>query len=518
MLLPAASWPLTGPGKRKNSSMNATIHLEPITFHDSLPTVLGCWRTRLLIALVLYSLALCSTLQAVTPAPDGGYANGNTAEGSNALFSLTTGTKNTADGYLALYFNTSGYYNTAIGSEALYSNTTGYENTAVGFDALFYNTSGLFNTATGYLALFNNTTGHANTATGVEALQQNTIGAYNTATGFDALLSNTTGGSNTATGLDALLSNTTGGSNTATGCGALFQNISGACNTATGCGTLYFNTTGVDNTATGVSALHTNSTGVDNTATGFDALYDNISGGYNTALGYKAGFDLTIGTNNIVIGYMAGFNLATGSNNIDIGNSAVGLGGESNTIRIGTVGTQAKAFIAGIYNVNEGGTILPVYINSAGQLGTMSSSCLLKKDTQPMDNASQALLALKPVTFRYKKNIDPKGAPQFGLVAEEVEKVNPDLVVCDAEGKVFTVRYEAVNAMLLNEFLKEHRKVQEQESSINQLKSTVAKQQKDFQAAMAQLTATLKEQALQIQRVNEQLATGKPDQRLAGNN
>jgi hypothetical protein len=198
-----------------------------------------------------------------------------------------------------------------------------------------------------------------------------------------------------------------------------------------------FNTTGSDNTANGGSALFFNTTGSGNTANGFQALYRNATGSSNIALGINAGLNLT-----------------TGSNNIDIGN--VGIADEANTIRIGTDGTQTKTFIAGISGTAVMGT--PVKVNAAGQLGTVPSSQRFKDEIRPMDKASEAILALKPVTFRYKKEVDPEGIPQFGLVAEDVEKVNPDLVVRDSEGKVFTVRYEAVNAMLLNEFLKEHRK------------------------------------------------------------
>jgi Chaperone of endosialidase len=198
-----------------------------------------------------------------------------------------------------------------------------------------------------------------------------------------------------------------------------------------------FNTTGSDNTANGGSALFFNTTGSGATANGFQALYRNATGSSNIALGINAGLNLT-----------------TGSNNIDIGN--VGIADEANTIRIGTDGTQTKTFIAGISGTAVMGT--PVKVNAAGQLGTVPSSQRFKDEIRPMDKASEAILALKPVTFRYKKEVDPEGIPQFGLVAEDVEKVNPDLVVRDSEGKVFTVRYEAVNAMLLNEFLKEHRK------------------------------------------------------------
>jgi Chaperone of endosialidase len=235
------------------------------------------------------------------------------------------------------------------------------------------------------------------------------------------------------------------------------------------------NTTGAANTATGNFALFNNTTGAANTATGFDALFNN-----------------TTGSRNIALGLGAGANLTTGNNNIDIGNG--GAAGESNIIRIGTAGTQRATFIAGIRgSVVPGG--LGVIVGANGQLGTFSSSARFKEAIRPMGKASEAILALKPVTFRYKRELDPEGIPQFGLVAEQVEKVNPDLVARDGQGKVNSVRYEAVNAMLLNEFLKEHRKVQE-------LEAALARQQKDFARQISALAASLKEQALQIQALS----------------
>jgi endosialidase-like protein len=394
-----------------------------------------CFRVLFLIPLALAWFALSPTAQAqLSPPPDGGYPNNNTAEGTDALFSLTTGP----------------------------------DNTALGFDALFSNTTGDSNTATGSIALMSNTTGVRNTANGFAALNSNTTGERNTATGRAALTFNTTGNNNTADGHDALFSNGTGIRNTATGSFALF-----------------FNTTGNDNAALGYFALYNNTTGNSNTAEGFAALMNN-----------------TAGVGNMALGNFAGANLTTGDNNIDIGNQ--GAAGEAGTIRIGAAGAQTAIYVAGIV-----GTHLPmstpVFVNAHGQLGTTPSSQRFKADIKPMDKASEAILALKPVTFRYKHELDPDGIPQFGLVAEQVEKINPDLVARDAEGKVFTVRYEAVNAMLLNEFLKEHRTVQK-------LEATVAQQQKDFRAAVAQqqteikaLTATLREQASQIQKVHQRL-------------
>jgi len=313
-----------------------------------------------------------------------------------------------------------------------------------------------------------------NTVLGDDALLNNT-GSVNTAIGFQALNQNTTGNGNTAIGIDALYSNTTGGGNTAAGIYALFSNTTGFNNTANGESALYSNTTGHSNTANGVFALIINTTGEDNTATGFSALYSNTTGRNNTADGQNAMRNNTSGSFNVALGDHAGFNLTTGSNNIEIGNR--GVAGEAITIRIGKQETQTVAYIAGI----SGATVptgVAVIVDSSGHLGTTTCSARFKEAIQPMDKASEAILALKPVTFRYKKELDPEGIPQFGLVAEEVEKVNADLVAHDADGKAYTVRYEAVNAMLLNEFLKEHRKVQK-------LEAALAQQEKKIEALAA---------------------------------
>ncbi len=427
---------------------------------------------------------------------DGDVGNGNTAEGTVALASLTSGSFNTALGLQALFSNTNGFYNTGTGVNALYNNTGGAYNTADGLDALYSNTTGLVNTATGVNALFSNTTARFNTADGANALYSNTTGAYNTATGFDALYSNTIGLGNTANGDFALFTNTTGTFDTAYGVNALFSNTSGSQNTATGMDALLNNTTGGMNTADGLFALDSNTTGSGNTASGSGALFHNTTGVDNTATGDSALDSNTAGSNNIALGTGAGGNLTTGSNNIDIGNS--GVAAEANTIRIGIAGTQSATFIAGISGATASGGAA-VLVSSNGQLGTITSSRRFKQEIKPMDKASEAILALRPVTFRYKQEIDPKGIPQFGLVAEEVEQVNPDLVVRDAEGKVYTVRYEAVNAMLLNEFLKEHR-------NMEQLKATLLEQWKEMEL----LTATWKEQQAQIQKVSDQLAIVSP--------
>jgi len=448
------------------------------------------------LALALAWFALSQTAQAFLPppAPDGGYPNENTAEGTFALFDLTGGVSNTA-----------------VGFEALFSNSTGFFNTAIGANALQNNTSGHGNTASGIVALVGNKTGSDNTATGATALQNNTTGDKNTATGAGALLLNTTGDHNTATGDETLVHNKFGFENTATGASALYSNTVGYDNTATGVAALDSNTTGNYNTATGYAALGSNANGTGNTATGSYALFDN-SGSHDTAVGFQALLNNT-GSNNIALGFNAGTNLTTGDNNIDIG--AFGKAAEANTIRIGRSGVQQNAYMQGISGttVARGVTVI---VGSDGQLGTIVSSARFKDEIKPMDKASEAILALKPVTFRYKKELDPDGIPQFGLVAEQVEKVNPDLVARDDQGKVYTVRYEAVNAMLLNEFLKEHRKVEQQAATITQLKSSAARQEaivaqlkKDFQTTVAALTARLKEQDSKIEKVSAQVEVSK---------
>jgi hypothetical protein len=343
----------------------------------------------IIILLVVCFVALPKA-DAVNPPPDGGYPGGNTAEGQNALFSLTGGSFNTAVGFLSLRSDIIGNFNTAVGAGTLLANTA-YQNTAIGAGALLANTAGVNNTATGAFALINN------------------IGSGNTANGTNALSSNTAG--------------------------------------------------------------------LGNTAIGESSLSGNTIGNFNIALGNSAGFQLTTGDNNICIG-------------------AFGTPGESGTIRIGISGIQGATHIAGISGATASGGAA-VFVNTDGQLGTLTSSARFKDEIKPMDNASEAILALKPVTFRYKKEIDPKGIPQFGLVAEDVEKVNPDLVARDRNGNVNTVRYEQVNAMLLNEFLKEHRKVEK------------------LEATVAALAETVKEQAAQLRRVSAQSELSRPAMNLA---
>src|SRR5262245_59571031 len=303
---------------------------------------------------------------------------------------------------------------------------------------------------------------------------------------------------NTFLGDDALIQDTTGLDNTAIGSNALLNNTTGSYNTASGFQTLLNNTIGTFNTATGRDALNGNTTGSSNTAVGVEALISNTSGNSNTAIGVVALLNNN-GDNNIAVGANAGINLTTGSNNIHIGNA--GATAESRTIRIGTRGTQRDTFIAGISGVTVANGV-GVIIDANGHVGTMVSSARFNDDIKPMDKASEALLALKPVIFRYKHELDPAGMPQFGLVAEEVANVNPDLVARDYDGKPYSVRYEAVNAMLLNEFLKQHRKVEEQQRKIESLEEAVAQQQRDNET----MRVLLKEQTAEVAKVSAKLA------------
>jgi endosialidase-like protein len=406
----------------------------------------------LVTTLTLICFGFLPRLQAVSPPPDGGYPGANTAEGFNALFSLTTGLYNTAIGYFALDAVKTGNFNTALGAGALFANT-GDENTATGAGALLSNTSGFSNTAIGESALFSNTTGAQNTAIGASALQTNATGDRNTATGESTLQNNTTGFSNTAIGEGALFQNTIGFSNTAIGHNALAGNITGVNNTAIGDSALFFST-----------------------------------GTKNTALGIGAGNGITTATNVICIGASVF--------GADVDNSC---------------------FIGNIRDVTtQNGDAIPVVIDSAGQLGTASSSQRFKKEIKPMDTASEAILNLKPVTFHYKT--DKNDTPQFGLIAEEVAKVNPNLVVRDKNGEIYTVRYEAVNAMLLNEFLKEHQKVEDQDRKLKEQQATIAQLRKDLQATGAQQQEEIEALTAGLQKVSAQMGLSKGAPQTVSNN
>jgi hypothetical protein len=295
----------------------------------------------------------------------------------------------------------------------------------------------------------------------------------NTFLGDGALSSTTTGADNTATGNSALFHNTEGSNNTASGISALFNNTTGSDNTALGAGALSRNTTANGNTATGASALWFNTTGYRNTAIGNTALYHNVTGHGNTAVGFQALLQNTE-SNNVALGFNAGSNLTDGSGNVCIGYNVVGVRGESNTTRISNIYSSVAS-------------ARPVYVNSDNKIGTLVSSRRFKEEIKPMDKASEAILALKPVSFHYKKEVEPNGAIMFGLIAEDVEKVDPDLVTRNDKGEPETVRYEAVNAMLLNEFLKENRKVEEQTCKTEARDRTIAQQEAEIRALMSQL-------------------------------
>jgi trimeric autotransporter adhesin len=456
----------------------------------------------LLIPLILVCFAFLSQMQAapnVSPTPDGCYSGFTTAEGCKALQNLTTGAGNTAVGWYSLFEATTGSYNTglgggtlvldtadsntATGAAALLLNGTGTQNCAYGTDALVYNGFGVdgadFNNGFGAFALFNNSDGYQNNAVGNHALFENISGAGNTAVGDLALQNNDSSG------------NAEGNINTAVGAQALLANVDGDSNNAVGYSALENLTDGTQNNAVGTFAL-VNSNGAANTAVGDSAFMSSATGSFNTIIGWHAGLDNgnVDGNDNIYIGAGAGL---------------PGGGNENSAIRIGEPGFIAGCWIQGISGVTATGGSA-VFVNASGKLGTLTSSARFKDDIKPMEKASESIFALNPVTFHYKKQIDANGTPQFGLVAEEVAKVNPDLVINDQSGKPYTVRYEAVNAMVLNEFLKEHRTVQDLKATAEKQQATIALQDSQIKA----LTASLREQATQIQKVSAQLEMIKP--------
>ena len=411
----------------------------------------------LLIILMLLWFTLLPQVQA-TPDP-GSVDPFNTADGDHALFSNTTGFANAAFGWYALFANTDGLYNTAVGAGALDLNN-GNDNTAVGTAALLLNTTGVDNTAVGVAALENNS-GDSNTANGAFALFSNITGFDNIALGWEALYSNTEGSNNTAVGLNALFSNTASN------------------NTAVGLNALLDDTTGDRNTAVGVSALQQNISGITNTAVGYQALLSDNTGGGNTAIGSDA-LASASGNANIAIGYEAGSAVTSADSVIAIGTPGANV---SNSCYIGGIAGQT---------VGAGGTTC--YVDNDGKLGVFLSARRFKTDIADMGNPGEALVALRPVTFHYKHELDKTGIPQFGLVAEEVARLDPDLVTHNAKGELSTVRYEAVNAMLLNEFLKEHQTVQELKSAAVKQEAMIASQQKQIEA----LTAGLRKVSVQL--------------------
>jgi uncharacterized coiled-coil protein SlyX len=445
------------------------------------------------VAIALAGFALSPPIKAQCPSNCSN--DSNTSVGNNAL-SVTTGFNNTAVGSGALAADTTGSFNVAIGGGALQSNTTGQQNMAIGAEAL-RDSNGNFNMAIGFRALFVNT-GSRNSAVGAAALRNNTTAEDNTAIGSTAMRENTTGEDNTAIGSNALRENTTTEFNVALGDSALVS----------------FN--GTDPVNDGA-----------NTALGSIAFNALTGGTENVAVGRRAGEFLTSGSNNVFIGWRSADGITTGSGNVFLGSQAGSLapaiGTYNNTILLGIAGDpdgnnpDGRAYIGNVRGVTTGNANgIPVLIDSTGQLGTSNSSRRFKEDIASMDHkVSEAILKLKPVTFHYKGGDTKKAhdTPQFGLIAEDVAEVNPDLIYRDKDGLPLTVRYEAVNVMLLNEFLKEHKQVEEQQASIVDLKSTVALQHKEMQA----LTAQLKEQAAQIQKVSAQLEASKPAPKVVAN-
>ena len=413
-------------------------------------------RSFLRLGLLLIPLVLCCFgLSPTARAADGGLPGFNTAEGVGALSSLTTGTANTGLGENALKSNTAGNNNTATGSGALFSSSTGSNNTATGNQALVLNTAGTNNTANGNVALFFNSSGSFNTAIGGGALNGNTSGSLNTATGLDALRHNNDGGNNNAFGHAALLSNVTGDFNNAFG----------------------------------------------------DIALASCTGDFNTAFGDEAGLNVTGGAGNTFIGSSAGEAVSTANGVVCIGRNVVGSNTADNRTFVGNVGTFPQA---------TSGTVDFVTVElTSGKLGHVASSGRYKEDIKPMDKASELLYQLKPVTFRFKKDLEnPSPVLDYGLIAEDVAKIDPKLAVRDGKGQIESVRYMAIYNMMLNEFLKEHQTVKALMSTVEKQEATIAQQQKGIEV----LTAQLKEQAAQIQKVSAQVEMSKPAPQVVNNN
>jgi hypothetical protein len=414
---------------------------------------------------------------------------GNTASGTNALLHLEPGTdplpfgqglSNSAFGGGALQSNTTGSYNTAIGGAALLDSTTANGNTAVGMMALHSNTTGSLNTAVGASSLLTNSTGYNNIAVGYQALYWNKTGANNSAVGFQALYANQAGTNNNASGLYALYHNTNGSQNNAVGVEALDNNDAND-NNAMGFTALYENTTGFRNNAVGSQAMYNNTVGYANNAQGYETLYQNTSGNFNNAVGYLALFNNTTGSYNVAIGQYAGYYQTSGSNDIYIANQ--GLPAESGVIRIGAPSTQSKAFLAGISGTTITGAA--VYVTSSGQLGVLASSERYKTAIQPISVTSDKLQQLRPVSFHLKS--EPTGAVQYGLIAEEVDKVYPELVIRDETGKIQGVRYDELAPMLLNEMQQQRAQMTQRIDSQATRIASLEQQLAGIQAALVKL-------------------------------
>ena len=400
-------------------------------------------------------------------------ATGNVSR-NGALFVHTTGTQNVFVGTGAGTATTSGLgQNTALGHNALHSITSGMFNAAAGTNALFYNTTGHSNAAFGSNAMLYNTTGYANAAFGQAALSANTSGDSNAAVGQNAMRVNTTGSGNAAVGVNALRLNTSGYWNAAVGGNALRSNSTGAQNSAFGRNALYANTTGARNAAFGTYALRNTTIGIENAAFGSHALRRNTTGQQNAALGRLALYNNTSGSRNVAVGVGAGSAQDTGNDNIYLANP--GNSGESGQIRIGTTGTHTGTRIAGIHGAALSGFGVQVLVEPNGTLGTTVSSARFKQDVHDMGDASDLLMRLRPVTFHYREDaVGAEGAKakEYGLIAEEVAEVAPELVAGDADGNPYTVRYHVLPALLLNEIQKQERVIAALSARIEALEAT----------------------------------------------
>ena len=431
-----------------------------------------------LITFSLVCFGLVQNTRAISPPPDGCYPAVTTAEGCNALAGLTSGQANTGLGWFALFSAGNSNFNTAVGAGTLVFNT-GDSNTAIGTAALLFNTAAADNTAVGTSALLNNDssgngTAQFNTAVGSETLQANVDGTENTAVGFQALSSNLASRL-TAVGTSALFANINATANTAIGDGTLVNNDAmghGVANdnTAVGFTALSQNFEGANNTAVGSQALalsDANGNGLanGNTAVGAAALASNLDGAGNTAVGAGA-LGTSSGSNNTAVGRQAGLTSGAGSNNVYLGSDMAGVADENDHTYIRNINTTP---------LSGGGTEIVTVNVATGLLGHLSSSRRYKEEIQLMNDASETLYRLKPVTFRYKKEIDASQVLDYGLIAEDVADVDADLVVRDKNGQVESVRYTAVNAMLLNEFLKAHRQIDAQQKQIEALTAGLQK-------------------------------------------
>ena len=406
------------------------------------------------------------------------------ATGSNPVVSDVA--TNTAIGSYALIDNfngNSGYQNTAAGYAALVENQSGYKNAAFGFETLYHNTSGIFNAGFGSGSLLN-ANGNYNTAFGADALYSDPDPYGITAIGYKALYANTTSGQN-------------GSGNTAVGFEAAQSNQSGYSNTAIGSYALQANTTGDANTALGLQALVSNVGGSGNTALGVDALILNVGGQGNTAVGRDALYDVNGGGENIALGDGAGSNVTSGSYNIEIGSA--GTSGDSGAIRIGTIGQQSTAYIQGIYNTPLSGST--VVVTSTGQLGILGSSERFKTDIRPMALDADKIEQLRPVTFHLKN--DPSGPLQYGLIAEEVDKVMPDLVIRNAQGRVDGVRYDEIGPLLLKQVQQQRRQLAEQSAQLTRQAAELTQQS----AQLAEQAARFETQNAKTERLEQQLTT-----------